>query len=392
MSPVRLAAGALLAMTIGLVPAIAAQAATTAGATPVSVQLTLPAPTGPDPIGTVSLHLVDPSRRDTWVPGQPVRELMVQLWYPAAMDPRDPRAPYMTPGAAAAFMAVNGLPSDRIALPITHARQGAPAAGDRHPLVLYAHGSHDNRTGDTAMLEDLASHGYVVAAIDHTHYSEEVEFPDGRVVTEVRDPDPVHELATRVADTRFVLDRLTELARGADPDAEHRPLPCGLGHALDLERIGMFGASFGGVETAGALDADPRITAGADLDGPFSEPVFGPISRAGVTKPLLDLTSAAAADHPPVRPLLHGWGRVYRMAGSEHLTYSDGEFLSPQAEPVLQVPADQLIQLYGTIAPSRALTLVRTYLRAFFDRQLRHRPTTLFDGPCAAFPEMTPGP
>ncbi len=31
------------------------------------------------------------------------------------------------------------------------------------------------------MAEDLASRGYIVVTIDHTHDADEVEFPDGRV-------------------------------------------------------------------------------------------------------------------------------------------------------------------------------------------------------------------
>ncbi|MFJ9692454.1 alpha/beta hydrolase family protein [Kitasatospora sp. NPDC101183] len=342
----------------------------------------------------MSLHLVDPSRRDTWVPSQPVRELMVQLWYPAKPSPAHPHVPYMTPGAAAAFMTANHLPADRITLPPTHSTQNAPAEPGRHPILLYAHGSHDNRAGNTALLEDLASHGYTVVSIDHTHYAEETELPDGRVATEVHDPDPGHELDTRVADTHFVLDQITALAHGANPDAEHRALPPALAATLDPARTGMFGASFGGVESAAAMNTDPRITAAANLDGPLSEPAFGPISHTGVTKPLLNLTSAAADSHPPLRPLLHGWGRVYRMDGSQHLTYSDGETLTPQAQPVLHIPTDQLTQQYGTIAPPRALYLTRTYLRAFFDQQLRNRHTCPdpFNDPSTTYPEMKPGP
>ncbi|MER7849337.1 hypothetical protein ABTZ03_35985 [Kitasatospora sp. NPDC096077] len=382
-----------MAMTLTAAPANAASPRSATQGTDTAVRLTLPAPTGRHALGTVSLHLVDPTRRDTWVPGRPVRELMVQLWYPADHSPAHPKAPYMTPGAATTFMTTNGLPADRITLPVTHAGQGVPAEPGRFPVLLYAHGSHDNRAGNTALLEDLASHGYIVVSIDHTHYAEEVEFPDHRVETEVHDPDPVHELDTRVADVRYVLDEITALAHGADPDAEHRALPRRLARTLDLDRIGMFGASFGGVESAAAMNADPRIRAAASLDGPLAEPGFGPISRDGVTKPLLNLTSAAADGHPPIRPLLHGWGRVYRMDGSEHLTYSDGEVLIPQAEPVLQIPADQLTQQYGTIAPRRALRLERTYLRAYFDLRLRDRHTCpdLFDGPSAAYPEMQPG-
>lgn len=45
-------------------------------------RLTLPAPTGPHPVGWEALHLVDRNRPDPWVPPAP-RELMVSMWYPA---------------------------------------------------------------------------------------------------------------------------------------------------------------------------------------------------------------------------------------------------------------------------------------------------------------------
>lgn len=42
----------------------------------------LPKPTGPYAIGTISYHLIDQNRNDPHAPGAK-RELMVQVWYPA---------------------------------------------------------------------------------------------------------------------------------------------------------------------------------------------------------------------------------------------------------------------------------------------------------------------
>src|SRR5689334_4625782 len=46
-------------------------------------RLTLPAPTGPYPVGTVDLHLIDHARANPWTATPPYRELMVSVWYPA---------------------------------------------------------------------------------------------------------------------------------------------------------------------------------------------------------------------------------------------------------------------------------------------------------------------
>src|SRR5690242_9442209 len=78
-----------------------------------TVRLTLPEPTGPHRIGTVALHLTDRSRPDPWVPEEVVRELMVQVWYPARDVRRFPRAPWVSP----AFAAVVNPPGSGLELP-----------------------------------------------------------------------------------------------------------------------------------------------------------------------------------------------------------------------------------------------------------------------------------
>ncbi|WP_460492806.1 alpha/beta hydrolase [Dactylosporangium cerinum] len=147
-------------------------------------RLVLPDPTGPHRIGTVSLHLVDRSRPDPWVPAETVRELMVQVWYPARDARRLPWAPWVSP----AFGALINPPGSGYELPLTHARTGAPALPGHRPVVLYSPGFGVERTAGTAVVEELASHGYIVVTIDHTHDSPLVEFPDGRVATSAVPP------------------------------------------------------------------------------------------------------------------------------------------------------------------------------------------------------------
>ena len=102
------------------------------------------------------------------------------------------------------------------------------------PVVLYSPGPGGNRDSSTVLVEQLASRGYVVVTIDHTHDASQVEFPDGRVEVPAMPPltpeVAARSVEVRVADTRFVLDQLASL----NPDAEHRPLPAGLRGALRL--------------------------------------------------------------------------------------------------------------------------------------------------------------
>ena len=355
--------------------------------------LTLPAPTGGDRIGTVALHLVDPSRRDPWAPTPRPRELMVQLWYPAQQERGHPAAPWISPGAVPHFEASWNIPSGSVRLPTTSGRVGAPVRQQRPcPVLLFSPGYGMDRSAGTGLVEELASHGYLVVAIDHTYDASEVEFPGGRIETALLPADPsdrlvVAEAGVREADARFVLDRIEELNAGRNPDAEHRPLPRGLRGAFDLDRIGMFGHSLGGCTTAAAIHDDRRIKAGLSLDGQF----VGPSAPAGSDRPFLLLSS----DHDDPFP---GWAAFWanqrgpklelRLKGSTHDSFTDGEVFVPQLAPVLGLTPAEVVDQIGTGAPLRSVSVQRAYLRAFFDRYLRDGDGALLRGPSAHYPEM----
>jgi hypothetical protein len=242
-------------------------------------------------------------------------------------------------------------------------------------------------------VEDLASHGYIVVTIDHPHDAGEVEFPDGHVEVRTTPPDSeqvnTEATAVRVADTRFVLNQLEAIDAGHDPDVEHHPVPCGLAGALNLSEVGMFGHSMGGGTAANAMLSDLRIKAGIDLDGT----IWGPAATRGLGRPFLlmsaqdngrnvDPTWASLWAH------LRGWRLDLRLAGAEHLSFTDAVTLYPQAAPVLHLTSAQLAGLIGTINGARAISVERAYVGAFFDLQLRHRDTRLLDHPSPAYPEM----
>jgi predicted dienelactone hydrolase len=357
---------------------------------------TLPAPTGPERIGTVSLHLRDTTRTDPWVPSRPVREIMVQLWYPAQHTRDFPHAPWLSPGAVPHFAETFGFPADRIRATVTHGSAGAPVARrpGGHPVLLYSPGLGGDRGTGTALVEDLASHGYLVVTIDHTHDASEVEFPGGRVEVAALPPeldDDVIKLVAdvRTADARFVLDQLAALQSGRNPDAGRRRLPDGLAGALDLKRAGMFGHSLGGSTAAATMHADPRVKAGADLDGTL----VGAGALAGTDRPFLLFSSdhGAGAEDPTWNTFWaghRGWKRELSLRDSAHGSFNDGAVFYPQAAAALGLTPEQLAELVGTLDPHRSVSVQRTYLRAFFDQHLRHRHSRLLRAAHPSFPEV----
>ncbi|MFB7469678.1 alpha/beta hydrolase family protein [Kitasatospora sp. NPDC056184] len=411
---VALAAGTVL----GAAGAAAAPASAAPAATVHRAGAALPRPTGPYPVGTTALRLVDPGREDPWKPGR-ARELMISLWYPATRPASGgERAPYMVPSAGRHFggpdgaaVFTYGAAPDRTdwTWVRTHARPDAPpllGAGPR-PVVLWSAGLGDPRTWGTGLVEDLASRGYVVVTVDHPYEASEVAFPDGRLATSVFPALAARPgldigallreaMAVRVADTRFVLDELAALRTDGR-------LPAALAGSLDLGRIGMVGHSAGGFTAAQAMHDDPRIKAGVNLDGQLHFP--GPdgtgvhlsgVAEDGLDRPFLlmgteNADSGPYADQPGWAAFWHhtrGWKADVTLLRSRHGSYTDAQWLLPQLARQGAVPEEAVRGDLGDVRPARAVLATRAYVGSFLDRWLRGHDDHLLDGPSPRFPEV----
>ena len=358
----------------------------------------LPEPTGPLPAGTTSLWLTDTSRPDPWAVGRVARELMVSLWYPAT-SPDGRRATYMTRAESELQLTSRGItaiPPDALSTVATSAVDNATPAGHRRslPLDVLSPGFTNSRCTLTALAEDLASHGYVMAGIDHTYESHATAFPDGRVTTCLardarrRGGGSQEKIAAgRAADVSFVLGELT----GAHPAW----LGAGL---IDPSRIAMAGHSAGGAAAIAAMLTDPRIRAGIDMDGATA----ALIPDHGLSRPFLFLgkqssytPGSGSAVAPGTRDwkllrgavstwerdweLLTGWKRWLVVAGAVHASFTDLALLADQSG----------IDTGADLSGARSLDITRAYVRAFFDQHLRGRPQALLDQPSPRYPEVS---
>jgi dienelactone hydrolase len=346
--------------------------------------LCLPEPTGPCPAGTTSLHLTDTSRPDPWAAGATARELMVSLWYPAA--PSDgPRARYMTPAESELQLTsrgITGVPPDALSTTRTNAAVDATPEGTQRslPLVVLSPGFTNSRSALTALAEDLASHGYAVAGIDHTYESFATAFPDGRVTTCLarqarrRGSGSQEKVAAgRAADVSFVLGVLT----GAQPAWPGAGL-------IDPSTMGMAGHSAGGAAAIAAMLADSRIRAGIDMDGATA----APIPDHGLARPFMFLgkqsnytpgSGGAVTTWERDWELLTGWKRWLLVAGAVHASFTDLALLADQSG----------IDTGAGLSGARSLDITRAYVRAFFDQHLRGKPQALLDPPSPGYPEVT---
>ncbi|BEL06582.1 lipase [Actinoplanes sichuanensis] len=345
-------------------------------ATATAPRLVLPRPTGPHRIGTVSLHLVGPGR-----------ELMAGVWYPAGASV-NPRVPWLPAAPWRALLDSADFGADTATAPLTAARLAAPVlrTRERLPVIMYSHGNDSTRAEATIIVQELASHGFVVVTVDTT-YDGYGEFPDGRLTV------PSEEIGytpwDHSDDVRFVLDRIEDIAAGRNPDAGHRPLPAGLGAALDLRRVGMAGWSKGATATAVTMNVDRRVRAGLALDGPMqAQPPVDVIDR-----PFMLMTAENTRDAEPSvaevwNHYLRGWKCDVRAEGAVHSSYIDHQWLIPQLARILHMSDEELAGWIGTLAPDRAVRIQQAYPLAFFDRHLCGRRQPLLDGPHKAFPEV----
>lgn len=357
-------------------------------------------PGGKYAIGTASYELADRGRN---------RALVVQFWYPAAAGAQGRRAGISPrPEALAdAYAAFTGLPRfafDSLRLIKTHAIEDAPLsrARERFPIVLFSHGpGSGNRSQSIFQMEELASRGFVVAAIDHTGYASTTIFPDGHAVPVgpsfswpvFVDARSTAMLETWVKDARFVVDELERLDTG-----DGRGLLTG---RLDLSKIGYLGASFGGSVVVQALLDDPRLKAGLAQDG---KPYFAEGTAASLHRPLMYMQSAAPYMNVSDAQLSQ-WGlnrarfklaeqdhylRQMRLfAGvdspiynvfirrTNHVTFSD-------LYRIIRLPDAELMDV------RRAHRIINDYTVAYFDRYLNGASPALVDGRSPApYPEVT---
>ncbi len=135
-----------------------------------------PKPSGPFAVGTVDRVMVDPARTNLYRYQPATNAFMVTFWYPAeppgagvlpasAYDKRwaaDPTV-YTSHGYSSAWTNIAS------AL-VGHRFVGLPVAvnPDSYPVVLHSHGHTACWKLDSQRAEELASHGYVVVAPDHT--------------------------------------------------------------------------------------------------------------------------------------------------------------------------------------------------------------------------------
>lgn len=218
-----------------------------------------PSVPGPFAVGVTTFVVTDPNRLNP-VTGEP-RQLITEVWYPADESTRNaPREDYgiedlLTPEQ----IAQTGIDPNIIArLPSTAGRDVAPRTDQGpYPLIIFSHGNGGIRMQSIFLTEHLASHGYIVASMDHEGNTLSTVFDSGQGF-----PDDIVQVAQdRPVDASLVIDAM--LARNETNGDVLQGL-------IDPEEIGITGHSFGAYTSLAVSALDPRIDASAPLAPPSS--------------------------------------------------------------------------------------------------------------------------
>jgi len=328
----------------------------------------IPEPTGPHAIGTQTFHMVDTSR-DEFYTDDPAdkREIMMQIWYPAEPDADGETAVYLEDlDVMGSVLAERlNLPSfllDHINLTKLSAKIDVDvlAEGEPFPVLLFSHGLRGMRQQNTAMVQELVSHGFVLATIDHTYGNVMTVFPDGRV--EFYNPDvlsgegePPHTNTQLVQvwadDMGYVLDQLTAWNDEANGDFSGR---------FDLSEVGAFGHSTGGGATVQFCGQDERCQAGVGLDA-WVVPVSDQVVAAGLDEPFLFLRADlwgfddSTENHTIAETLYAESSETSYLAtvdGANHYDFTDIPLLSPltpQLNLSSEMDSDYTVEMMNTM-------------------------------------------
>ena len=382
----------------------------------------LPKPSGQYAVGVRTFELVDASRPGVFAAGpNDPRRLLVRVWYPAQSVSGKP-APYFTPAetksTAMSLGSLVGFPPffTYIRHVKTNSFTDAPLLeGARSlPTIIYSHGYTSYLNQNTALMEELASHGYVAFSIQHTYDSSDTAFPNGDVapmdpamneMTEEEAGRPtqgdalggvtldkrlegallyqeyaiksgsriaVESTKVWVADRLFLHDTLQRSPPAAIAE---------IAKASNLEHVGELGMSFGGAIAGELCMIDRRCAVGVNMDGgnfPFSA------FNADVPGPFLMFHSDLANLYKEVgRPLREGqeprgfnefsYERIanagarpdiyrVRLKGSMHLGISDSSLFVEQ-------PVRGLV--FGDAPSSVMIGAQNDFIRGFLDKHLR---------------------
>jgi dienelactone hydrolase len=314
-------------------------------------------PTGGYAVGTVSYTLTDDVREEYFTEEKDNRSVTIQFWYPTNQ-----------PG------------------------KNEIVAGGKFPVVVFSHGAFGYRMSNYSMFQQLASHGYIVASIDHTYHAFMTQQTDGKTILanmkfmndamKAQNGDysaeKVYELQRewmklRTEDMAFVLNYIKNRAASQDEDSVFQE--------IDIEHIGVMGHSLGGATAAQIGREDADVDAVVVVDGTMLGEIVGfdngteVITDAPYPLPIMNLYNeshyieAIANSDKYANQVVHRHAQdSYQVVieGSGHMNFTDLPIVSPFLAGLLET-GDAVID----VDARDCIETTNQVILEFFDKYLK---------------------
>lgn len=330
-------------------------------------------------VGVKTLQVTNPNQLNTAdFASVKDRTLTIEVWYPAAKESKVSLATYE---GVTRLHKPFSLQGDAL-------RDAAPLKQGEFPLVVLSHGYTGDRTIMFYLGEHLASHGYVVASIDHTDSTTgEIDFKNNPFA------GFPSTLVNRARDQQFVLEHFSQEGHflASIVDTQHAAV---VGYSMGgygaINTVGgCYAHSVGGLQrfgfpeqaakamvpvfnfcNAGKETVDPRWKAMVAF-APWGQELN--LHAPAALKTIQAATLYVTGDHDDISGYEHGVKKLFEQTGSANnymLVYENARHnVAPHPAPAVAYQTDEDLGHYIEPAWSNeALTRINEHMTlAFLD-------------------------
>lgn len=376
--------------------------------------INLPKPKGLNSVGTIRMQFTEADRKNILLSKASPQKIAVQVWYPAVNTSRGKQANWMDSRKAASFFAKSKEFPDlfgQLCLIKTNSYWNATLSNKtkQYPIILFSGGAAMFNGQNTVQMEELASQGYVVFAVSHPYDDFASIYPDGKIVpystrqlTELsKDSLSAIDIAKKKVsdesspdfqrttirnsklntenvriwshDMSFIADQITKLNNGNIKSI--------FKGRLDIEKMGIFGHSFGGAAAGQTCLYDNRFKAFINMDGtPFGDTVDNIIKQ-----PFIVLSEGS--DRNLKFKAGDGYSKnqknflIVSINGSQHMNFTDLN--------VILINIGKKLGILGSIRADRQTEIMNNYIVSLFNKYLKGEKEPLLDSDSSPYTEVT---
>jgi len=345
------------------------------------IKTPFPKPTGKFEVGTETILFTRQVGSDSVYD----RKLNIQIWYPAIKENNSSFAPYvLDTNLIHAFkdnqylnLSVTTISGWNTLRTYALLNAGINTSTEKYPLIIFSHGFGMSKINYSNLCIEIASNGYIVAAIDHLGSGLTV-LPSGEIIGLTPNSNGTDgKVIEFCQDASFVVSELLKSEKFKT--------------RIDPKAFGMIGHSLGGAAALNIGESDYRFKACINLDGYL----FGNAMKIGIKIPFLSILQEPYFENGSITDSMKyarklKWEKISQMSnvksfvikidGLMHFDFSDLPFI---------IPDSLRIKNGGVLPAGRAHLILSQLTVSFFDTYLKDSTSKQFQDVINKFDEVS---